>query len=262
MLGKLIKHEFKATSRIFLLFYSILVVFTLIGKLVLATGLTDNEIINGFLLTIYIVYIVALFIATTLYLIYRYYKNMFSDEGYLMFTLPVKPMTLFWSKLTTSFVWNLGTLILTIASILFLVIQPYMLKEISIAYRIVTNFIETDMKMSVGGVAFLVILTMFISIIYQIVVVYTSINIGQLAGKHRILGSVAAYMIIYIIMQTLSFVYMFATQWVMGANLENMEDPSKIFDFVLPYSIGLSLVLTLILVIISYFIINKKLNLE
>lgn len=262
MLGKLIKHEFKATYRIFLMFYSILAVFTLIGKLVVTTGLTENELVNGLLISVYIIYIVALFIATMLYLIFRYYKNLFSDEGYLMFTLPAKPMMLFWSKLIASFVWNLSTLLLTVGSIAFLLIQAYMIKEIGIGYRIVDNFVKSELGMNMAVLIFIIILTILIAIIYQMVVVYTSINIGQLAGKHRILGSVAAYMIIYITMQTLSTIFTFAKQWFTNTNFGTMEDASQIFNFVLPYSLGVSTVLTIIFIIISCFILNRKLNLE
>lgn len=42
----------------------------------------------------------------------RFYKNLFTDEGYLTFTLPVKRSTLLISKMLNIAIWSVGSLIL------------------------------------------------------------------------------------------------------------------------------------------------------
>ena len=48
-------------------------------------------------------------IASSILPIVRFYKNFFTDEGYLTFTLPVKRSTLLLSKLTSGIIWMLAS---------------------------------------------------------------------------------------------------------------------------------------------------------
>ena len=49
-------------------------------------------------------------------MIYRFYKNLMTDEGYLMFTLPVTTGQLIWSKMIVSAVWLLATAAMDVLS--------------------------------------------------------------------------------------------------------------------------------------------------
>ena len=51
----------------------------------------------------------ALVTVTTILILYRYYKNFFTDEGYLTFTLPVTRDQLLWSKIINAFIWEIAT---------------------------------------------------------------------------------------------------------------------------------------------------------
>lgn len=262
MLGKLIKHEFKATSRIFLPLYLVLACVTLLGKLIVTSGIIRQfEAIEAGLLLIYIFFIVALFITTIIYLVIRFYKNLFTDEGYLMFTLPAKPWQLIISKLVSAFIWNMGSSILTLVSILFLIVDREIIQELSISYRVVLNYFES-MGLHVGYTTFWIIIAVIVVNLYQILMIYTSIAIGQLMGKHRILGAFASYMIIYIIMQVISFVYMV----ILGfSNMNTMMDGESLMGIYRSLT-GISLLISVITIIVFYlvtnYILNKKLNLE
>lgn len=43
----------------------------------------------------------------------RYYTQLFTDQGYLTFTLPVKRSTIFWSKTANAYIYNLGAITVT-----------------------------------------------------------------------------------------------------------------------------------------------------
>ena len=45
-------------------------------------------------------------------MVYRFYKNLMTDEGYLMFTLPVSRSQLIWSKLIVSMAWGILSAVL------------------------------------------------------------------------------------------------------------------------------------------------------
>ncbi len=54
---------------------------------------------------------------STIMVLVRYYQNFFTDEGYLTFTLPVKRSTLFNSKFLSAIMWNVGTTIVILTSL-------------------------------------------------------------------------------------------------------------------------------------------------
>ena len=60
----------------------------------------------------------AFVIGNEIFILIRYYRNFFTDEGYLTFTLPVKRSTLFNSKIITALITNLATSIVMIIDII------------------------------------------------------------------------------------------------------------------------------------------------
>lgn len=95
MLGKLLKYEFKASARLFLLLYGALLLVTIINSVLLRIGDNLSEanwvysLAQGIVMFSYIMLILAVAITTIVVIIMRFYKNLMGDEGYLMFTLPV-----------------------------------------------------------------------------------------------------------------------------------------------------------------------------
>ena len=113
MLGKLLKHEFRATGRIML---------PMLGALALLAGManlsfrgieyTDSVIVNlilGFVIVLFFLGLFAAAVLSVVIVVYRFYKNLLRDEGYLMFTLPVSVHSLVWSKLIAACCWILLT---------------------------------------------------------------------------------------------------------------------------------------------------------
>ena len=49
---------------------------------------------------------------TLVLMVYRFYKNLMTDEGYLMFTLPVSRSQLIWSKLMVALAWGVLSAVL------------------------------------------------------------------------------------------------------------------------------------------------------
>ena len=95
MLGKLMKYEFKATSRMLLPINGAMLLFALINRLFMELNFfqTGNMAISALatvMAVMYVMVIIAAFVITLIVIIQRFYKNLLTDEGYLMFTLPVK----------------------------------------------------------------------------------------------------------------------------------------------------------------------------
>lgn len=121
MLGKLLKHEFKATARTMLPMFGVVVLLSVLANLGFAQ-IADAE--NGALDILFGLFIFAFFLGlftmgvmAMVVMIQRFYKNVLGDEGYLTLTLPVNVHEIVWSKLIVSFVWFLATGLIAMAAV-------------------------------------------------------------------------------------------------------------------------------------------------
>ena len=102
MLGKLFKHEWKNTYKIGLLMVLIMIGVTVFGCASFFTPLWVNGFQNSFtgkltpidilgivFLIFYVISIIGVTYGILIYLGVRFYKSMYTDEGYLTHTLPV-----------------------------------------------------------------------------------------------------------------------------------------------------------------------------
>ena len=123
MLGKLIKHEFDATWRVPVALEAVLIVLGIMGAITLGNipSVDDSvgvSIIMFLLTAIYYVGIIAANIVTMVYLVMRYYRNLYTSQGYLTFTLPVRTDQIITAKVVTGWVWMLLCFICTILSVM------------------------------------------------------------------------------------------------------------------------------------------------
>ena len=109
MLGKLIKHEFRATARIMWPVLAALLVLGVLGNVstrLLST--TSNGLVNVLASLVMVAFVFAVMgvsILALVLMVNRFKTNLLSDEGYLMFTLPVNVHSLVWSKIIVSVIW-------------------------------------------------------------------------------------------------------------------------------------------------------------
>lgn len=219
MLIKLLKNELKATKRVFLPLYGALLILTIVTKLVLSFGtpdfFTDNvtsnpvaEVILGICFTLYFIFIIALSVMTLVIIIQRFYKNLFTDEGYLMFSLPVKTWELVLSKLLIGLMWTIICTLIFVVTFFILSLGTFTMldfsQNINIAY---TDFYNT-FGMNLNTVIFETMLLVFVSTVASILMIYASIAIGQMFNQHRIVASFGAYIVITILLQIIGSIIM------------------------------------------------------
>ena len=134
MLRKLLKHEFRATGRIMLPMYLILLV-TAVGSNLAGRGMLDGRyhilnILGVLIVTAFGIAICGALLMSFVLMIQRFYKNLLQDEGYLMFTLPASVHQHIWSKLIVSSVWFIVTVLAIIAASLVVAYQGGFLREL------------------------------------------------------------------------------------------------------------------------------------
>lgn len=116
MLGKLIKHECRATARILPFAYLATVILFLIAWIV-KLGVGEMTTVAMIPAVLFLLASIGVFILMLVLCVMRYYKSMFGNEGYLTQTLPVRKSALYFSKLIVSILWLCASFILFIASL-------------------------------------------------------------------------------------------------------------------------------------------------
>ena len=278
MLGKLIKYEFKASSRLFLLLYAALIAMSVINLLLeplrgmqestsSAVGILLNIVVALFMVS-YVILILAVVFVTVVVIIMRFYRNLLGEEGYLMFTLPVKTDAQISSKLIVSTIWSILSACAVIASLMIVLVRTGWMEEVQ---KILDSL--NTMGINIAPWIIGMIITILISVICQILMFYGAMAVGANLTKNRLLGSFLGYVILYAISQVVALVsIIIPLQTHMFENIETAgKNTLQAYDAVnLSNTIGLQIflyvtILNLILAAGYYFVtryfIKNKLNL-
>lgn len=256
MLGKLIKYEYKATARTFIPIYiAILVVAVInrvfrIGNIEVAWGISTIVLVGLF---------IGLGVLTIIMIIERFNKNLLGNEGYLMFTLPVKSEQLILSKLIISMIWTIISGI--IASITFLILlgEASLFNEIFVNSDVIwiefKNILQGQKYISnpilfIGVIGISGIIN-YISFIFK---VYLSLAAAQLPvfNKNRTIVAFIVFFAINVVLSICSKVI----------KLIIPEALFYTFSSVLILMIVTGIVVCIILFIAIKWILDKHLNLE
>lgn len=261
MLGKLMKHEMKAVSRLLFPIYMVLVVFTIAARIVVSLHFEGVfGVIPGTVIGLYVLSLIAISVVSTVIIIIRFYKNMVTDEGYLMFTLPVKAHQLINSKLIISVFWTILSVITILLSIGIVVASPENLASFREGFADAMREIRNELGLANTTLLWIELILMgFIGTINGILCIYACIAVGQLFNGHKVLGSFVAYIVYTVVMQVVTVVVM-----ILAGNLftDYFNNVKAITNLVFPVSIVFYIILSVVFYFVTNYIFNKKLNLE
>lgn len=275
MLGKLIKHEFKATSRWFLPIYVLALILAPIERITAAlfeTGIGrqlegpwKNVAATAFVIITlaYALSLVASGVASLLLIVNRFYKNLTTNESYLMHTLPVKTSELIWSKAITAIIWTIISVFVICIAIIILVVGTEGWNDVMyLLPQMYTDFMSmygSHINLGLLIVEFLV--TVLSSGLHFIFMVYASIAIGQLFSKHKVGASIAAFLIIDTVVEFLTTIISIPT--LNSIDFTDYQDfISMTTNFYLPASILITTIITAAFYFITWYIFKNKMNLE
>ncbi len=287
MLGRLIYHEWKDTWKLMTILNGAVIVLSVLGVIFAATGnITDvfkrNDAGSVWMFVMYVSFvmvyvlgIIALSVGTTLYFYVRFYRNLYTDQGYLMHTLPVTAHELILSKALIAFIWKvIGVLVMSIGigSIIvsFAATTGEFFREIMPYGREMFDEYVDMVYDGNAGLFFLYIIVMLITgiggLIYSIFMGYASISLGQQAKKNKVLSSVGIFFGINIaVSMATNMINQFIMLFTVRLSAKEAFRPGRFGSA----SIGISLlmgiivyVLAVLFYMISYRIMDKRLNLE
>ena len=206
MLGKLIKHEFRATGRLMAPLFGallLLAVFVRVSDLVLrrADAPVFFEALNALLLVVYVLAILGVTVFATILMIKRFHQNFLTDEGYLMFTLPAGVHSLLWSKLITAALFFIFTFLADALAVAIVVWRGGMAADIYHGFA--SFFQELNGYYMANGLAFALetLALLFVSLLVTCLLFYAPMSIGYSFANHKGLLSVVFYFVIQAILQ-------------------------------------------------------------
>lgn len=269
MVKKLFKHEINAYLRIMLPVYGCLMIVAILGRFIqlFETDTTAYGIINGSSIFAYVVGVLICFGFSTIFSVVRFYKNLFTGEGYLTFTLPATPTQHLLVKLLTSLLFGFTSTIVVIISFMAITagdVFNEVIKALAYMAKIYIPKIGFHIWFYLlEAVILLILMASFGCLLY-----YTCISIGQLSKKNRVLCAVGVYIGYYFITQILGTIFMvvmtfIATTPFMEAIIEFATNHTYAFvHIILCVLIIFTAVISLVCFIITRYIMTKKLNLE
>ena len=206
MLRKLMKYELKATARVMLPFFLAVIGLAAAVRLLALWSdhfsAPDSLAVDPVLLVlriatvVFFMAMVAVPVAALVLMIVRFKTNLLSDEGYVMFTLPVSAHQLVWSKLLTSAIWFIGATAADMLAVL--VLSAHVDFFTSLWNGIRDLFSQLTAYYAANGVLFLVefVVLILLACFSECLEFYCPMAIGHSFARHKVLLSVVFYFVI------------------------------------------------------------------
>ena len=268
MLGKLLKYELKATSRVFIPLYIAILIVSIVN------GLSLNlEILNiqGLATIVLMCLFISLFVITIVVTIQRFNKNLLKDEGYLMFTLPVSSKHLVLSKYLTSLIWTFLSFVVAFLSFTIIFMIPtYKYFDFSYFINEFNLLFSNMLNLNILGQFIKIILLMIISYTIFIFNVYLALSVGQLPifNRFRNVSSFIGFLVINLL---ISYAQNIVSLFVNDASvnieaIDNINYAINSVTSIVSKGLNIAIVINIIIILVLFFattyILDKKLNLE
>lgn len=263
MLGKLLKYELKATSRIFLPLFVVLVLFAIITKIffTINNNSTVMNLVTGLGTAAYVLSIIIIFVLTLIVMIQRFYKNLLGDEGYLMFTLPVSSSMQIAAKLIIAIFWQIVSLALTAGTVLIVAYRPDIWSILSDGFNQIYNGMN-KFGLNVPAITTEIIITTLISLTTSILMIYASISIGHLFTRHKILASFGSFLALSMANQAISSIIVLIASVIEPKFLTDQTVAPSYVNILIIGAMVIDLLFGAAYYFITKYILQKHLNLE
>lgn len=265
MLRKLMKQEFRATGRIMLPLYGIILLLSVCAngciRLLDSTDSTVLDIFSGIIMTAYGVGIMAVCIVTLVLMINRFRTNLLGDEGYVMFTLPASVHEQIWSKLIVSSVWFVASGIVVILAVMLATFRVDFMVD---AFRWIGQLLDQiTAYYAVNGAAILAELLVLVFLICGgcCLEFYAAMAVGHSFSGHKSILSVGFFLLFQFVLQFTGM------SGLMGINnldfLQNLDlSVMSAIHAVMGMTIAVTLIVGAVFYFLTAYMLKKRLNLE
>lgn len=272
MLNKLLKNEFIATGRIMGVVYAVMGL--LLAYFMGSYAIHREETTSTQALSIIVLVLISgcnIFF-TAIVMIMNFQKSLYSDQGYLSFTLPVKGSTLLTSKVITSVVWfvaAIATFIGTCVVVFFTVKEDVLGEETySMVESLLPMFLSGKSLVTLITTLLIQVLGYFVKMTMITVELYFAISLANTRKfqKHYLLWTIVFILVITFVTQQLSD--------IVSANVEfglsvlergfglvtNSDSLVAGAGFVDLTSLIVSVIFGAVFYYATFYVMNKKVN--
>ncbi len=272
MVKKLFKHEFIYYLRTLIIFLPIMLVLGTVARISIAVH-RENNIYTGLAMgssiTLLIVAGIGLMLFATVLSIVRFYKNMYSLEGYLTFTLPVNNHQHIFVKLTVALIFQCITMVIIFLGAVIAASGEPLAVTLKFIGEVLKVFFEVVHPVNTIFYIIEMLLIFVLYIAVPMLLYYACISIGQLAKKNRILMAFIAYFVHNVLMQVLSTIATIILA-IIGSTGEIADQVITLLDMFGQGAMHIILIgyllfqtaLAVLYYFVTHYIMTKKLNLE
>lgn len=211
MVRKLIRYDFQSYFRLLFPVQLIILGIALLNRIIQffepPTGAPDiaaSAYQAGFVATLvlYIVSIIVCFVMTVIVGIVRFYQGMYTNEGYLMHTLPVTPTQHIIAKLLTSVIFFLGSALAAFLSFMIITAGQVNIEVFKAFFYFMNRYIQSS---GFDGVLYIfeILLLLCVSLFHIFIKFYFCLSVGQLAKRKKVLLAFGVFFGIYAVKQIL-----------------------------------------------------------
>lgn len=290
MLGKLIKYEWKSTYKVGLILLAAIALVTLLGFMTLLTpfwqrlaglaGHSEREAafvlilsMSLFSIVFYIIFLMGVVYAAFIYLIVRFYRTMYTNEGYLLHTLPVSKHQILISKILVSSVWIYLIYLAMFASMAFFslsvvhsfrpdgVWRPLLPED----FVNIGELILMSDGFGVGSVAgrlLSILAVVILGIPASITTFFGAVSMGQLFSRHRVLMAILSYIGIMIVSSVINAILMGINTLASAIPIYQDGGFSLFFMGNMYAQLVTNLIIAVGCYLASYYVTSKKLNMD
>ena len=265
MLRKLLKYDLRANMKLYLFIWPAMLLLAGLQRLLLELPVTGflGHFLMSLLTGLMVLALIAMAVLCFVICVIRFYSGLLRREGYLMFTLPVKPWLLLLSKLLAAMLTLIPTCIFAYFGIALILSGTT-----DGVWNTMFNFSQILDKPLSAGTLILAGLTVLATVANMILRVYFVSCLGHLFRRARIFLSILFYYLIGVLMQITSMLTL------VSVNYEPNTFVNSVFTWVesLSFNGAMSAFLGTILLInvaigcvyffVSEVILRKRLNLE
>lgn len=264
MFAKLLKYEWRSNAFTFWILSAAALGLSVLGGILLrqlvvrGDDLTDTAAFTiGMTLLFIVLSLIAYVIAVVVMLLIRFYKNKFTDEGYLTFTLPVNEHQIFLTSAINMLLWLLISGLVLMVGIVIIVL----ITTIGVDLGEIQTVIDNSEEFLIGPPAWLKVLSTVVSIVFGVVLPMTCLTVGAvLAKKHKILAAFGVYYLISVAMGILESVL------TLASSFSGIIDSEEAYQQLLTQSALITMAVQLAIIVVGYFLstslMKRKLNLN
>lgn len=271
MLKKLFKYDMIYIARVMKIVYAVaLAISVIFGVLIALSAKFEWLGVLAVLAALpFILAIAAISVSGFIAVAMRISKNLYSDQGYLTFTLPVKASDILMGKILSGALWELLGVIMAgicvaIPSVLALAAYkiPTEVIEYFADYVIFTTMRGLD---GVTSVLFcvLTVLTLVANFVFQPICILTAFSVGQSARASRVGSSIVAYFGINFALSLISSIIQSVVVAISGSSQAQLD--ASMLGSLNVLNLGVSLIINIAFIVGAYVyvknVVENKLNL-